>query len=82
MKKKKLIKKIFSGSKNIRFSEMQECVQAFGFYLDRVKGSHHIYTHPHIPELINSQNVGGKAKPYQIKQFLKIVEKYNLKIEE
>jgi len=31
-----------------------------------------------IKELLNFQNVGGKAKPYQVKQFLKIVEKYNL----
>jgi hypothetical protein len=46
--------------------------------LDRVSGSHHIYIHPHIPDLINLQNVDGKAKPYQIKQLLKIIEQYDL----
>ena len=30
-------------------------------------------------ELVNIQNVAGKAKPYQIKQFLEIIEKNNLK---
>ncbi len=33
-------------------------------------------------KLVNLQEVGGKAKPYQIRQFLKIVERYNLKIGE
>jgi hypothetical protein len=38
--------------------------------------------HPGIPELINLQNVKGKAKPYQVKQLLKIAERYNLHLEE
>jgi hypothetical protein len=38
--------------------------------------------HPGIPELINLQNVKGEAKPYQVKQLLKAVEKYNLTLEE
>ena len=33
-------------------------------------------------EFRNLQNVKGKAKPYQIKQLLKIVEKYNLLLED
>lgn len=31
-----------------------------------------------VVELLNFQNVNGKAKPYQVKQFIKIIEKYNL----
>jgi predicted RNA binding protein YcfA (HicA-like mRNA interferase family) len=56
-------------------------VEAFGFRLERVKGSHHIFDHQDVPVLINLQNVNGKAKPYQIKQFLEIVERYNLELE-
>jgi predicted RNA binding protein YcfA (HicA-like mRNA interferase family) len=81
-KKRKLIQKLLSGSKNIRFSEAQTAFEAFGFHLTRISGSHHIYTHPAVPELINLQNVNGKAKPYQIKQFFEIVELYNLKLED
>ena len=33
-------------------------------------------------EMLNFQNVKGKAKPYQVKQFLKIVENYRLLEEE
>jgi hypothetical protein len=32
--------------------------------------------------LLNLQDVHGKAKPYQIRQFLKLVEKYNLEMDE
>jgi hypothetical protein len=39
-------------------------------------------TRPDIPEIVNLQDVKGQAKPYQIKQFLKLVEKHNLKLEE
>ena len=61
---------------------MVALAQAFGFRLVRVQGSHRIFTHPGIPELVNLQNVHGQAKPYQIKQFLKLVERHNLMLEE
>ena len=80
MNKRKLLQKALTGSKNIRFSEMVALVEAFGFRLSRVSGSHHIFVHPQVPELVNLQDVGGKAKPYQIRQFLKLVERYNLKL--
>ena len=66
MKKRKLLQKLISGSKNIRFSEAVNCAEMFGFRLDRITGSHHIFFHPDVPELLNLQNVKGQAKPYQI----------------
>ena len=78
MKKRKLLLKILNNPRHIRFSELIIVVEAYGFCLARTKGSHHIFTHPDIPELINLQNVHGMAKPYQIRQFLKLVERYNL----
>jgi len=82
MNKKKLLEKILAGSKNVQFSEMVALVEAFGFELTRTKGSHFIFTHPEIPELINLQEKNGKAKPYQVREFLELVEKYNLKLQE
>jgi predicted RNA binding protein YcfA (HicA-like mRNA interferase family) len=82
MKRRKLLQKLLAGSKNIRFSEVSSLAEAFGFKLDRVSGSHHIYIHPHISDLINLQNVEGKAKPYQIKQLLKIIEQHDLHMED
>ena len=82
MKKQKLLQKLLSGTKNVRFSEAVACAEAFGFELDRIKGSHHIFTHHSVPELLNLQNVNGKAKPYQIKQLLQLIEIHNLHMEE
>jgi len=80
--KEKLLRKLVSGSRNIRFAEIQSAAELFGFRLDRVSGSHHIYIHSGIPELLNLQNVKGKAKPYQVKQLISLIEKYNLHMED
>ncbi len=81
MKKRKLLQKLLTGSKNIRFSEASSCAEVFGFQLSRINGDHHIYVHKEIPELVNLQDLGGKAKPYQVKQLLEIIERYNLQLE-
>jgi hypothetical protein len=62
MNRRRLLRRILSGSKNIRFD--------------------HIFVHPDIPELVNLQSVKGQAKPYQVKQFLRLVERYDLKLED
>jgi predicted RNA binding protein YcfA (HicA-like mRNA interferase family) len=82
MKSRKLLQKILGGSKNIRFTEMVTLIESFGFKLNRTDGSHHIFSRPGIPELVNLQDVKGQAKPYQIRQFLKLVEKHDLKLED
>ncbi|NOY41328.1 MAG: type II toxin-antitoxin system HicA family toxin [Planctomycetes bacterium] len=82
MKPRKVLEKILGGSKNVRFADMHGLVEAFGFTLMRVKGSHHIFAHPDVSELVNLQEIGGQAKPYQIRQFLKLVEEYNLTLED
>lgn len=80
MNKKKLLEKALRGSRNISFQDMVTLVEAFGFHLSRVNGSHHIFIHPQIREIVNLQDVDGKAKPYQIRQFLKLVELYDLEL--
>lgn len=82
MDRKKVLKKILAGSKNVRFSDMVNLVEGFGFSLSRTDGSHHIFSRPSVPELVNLQNIKGQAKPYQIRQFLKLVEKHDLILEE
>ena len=79
---KKLLQKALSAPNNFRFSDMVRLAEAFGFRLSRKSGSHHIYAHPGVTELLNLQDVKGKAKPYQIRQCLKLVEKYNLELGE
>ncbi len=74
----KLLAKAIRGNQNLRFAELTSLAEAFGFVLDRVSGSHHIYHNPRIKEILNLQDVGGKAKSYQVRQLLDLVEEYNL----
>ena len=78
MNKGKLLRKIASGSNDIKFSEFVTLLKACGFTLDRVSGSHHIFKHPAVTEIINIQNCNGQVKPYQIRQFLKLIERYGI----
>ena len=78
MKKRRLFEELKNNPKNVRFEKLCKIVEAFGFRFKGGKGSHRIYVQEEIGEMLNFQNVSGKAKPYQVKQFIKIVEKYNL----
>lgn len=76
----KLLRKALSSPANLRFEEVCALAKSFGFRLSRISGSHHIFTHPAIRELLNIQDIAGKAKPYQVRQLLDLVERYNLSI--
>jgi len=83
MRRRSLLKKIASGAfQNVDFRDMLGLMEGLGFRLSRVSGSHHVFSHPGIPELANLQEVGGQAKPYQIRQVLRLVERYNLHLED
>ena len=78
MKKEKILQKILNNPNKVRFLEVKSIVEAFGFNLSRISGSHNIFTRSDVSEIVNLQNVNGQAKPYQVKQFLSLVERYNL----
>jgi predicted RNA binding protein YcfA (HicA-like mRNA interferase family) len=82
MDKQKLFKKLQSGTRNLSFGDMVRLVEAFGFELARINGSHHIFEHQQVSELVNLQNYKGQAKPYQINQFLRLVKRYHLEMED
>jgi hypothetical protein len=82
MNKRKQFRRLLGACGNVRFADLVNLVTAFGFQLSRTSGSHHIFTHPRVPELLNLQNQKGKAKPYQVRQFVTLVEEYNLDLEE
>jgi predicted RNA binding protein YcfA (HicA-like mRNA interferase family) len=77
---RRLLKKALSSPANLRFEEACALARSFGFHLSRVSGSHHIFARQGVRELVNLQEVGGKAKPYQVKQLLDLVERYNLSL--
>lgn len=83
VKHSKILEKLVSGSQNIRFDEFMTLLEEFGFVRERVRGSHHIFKHPSVSDLLSIQpRKDGKAKPYQLRQLLKLVEEYNLHLPE
>ncbi len=81
MNPRKLLQRAVIAPQNLRFLEACDLARAFGFRLSRVRGSHHIFARADVRELLNLQDVNGYAKPYQIRQLLDLVERYNLRIE-
>ena len=79
MNRKDLLARLVRGEvHNVRFGDFTDLAEGFGFTIARQNGSHHIYSHPAVRELVNLQEVGGEAKPYQIRQVLRLIERYNL----
>jgi predicted RNA binding protein YcfA (HicA-like mRNA interferase family) len=82
MKPRKLLARVAHGTvTNVAFGDMRSLVEDLGFELRRVSGSHHIFIHPDVPELLNLQDARGQAKPYQVRQLLRLIERYDLKLE-
>jgi hypothetical protein len=62
---------------NLAFADFIAMLLALGFE-ERTRGDHHILWKDGIPEIINLQPKGSKAKPYQVKQVRGILGKYGL----
>ncbi len=77
----KLYTHLLANRSAMKFADFQRILKAFGFELDRINGSHHIYKHRLASRPLSIQPKGNKAKPYQIDQFLDIVEEFGLRIE-
>jgi len=77
--RKQLLVQVLSGTSdaNIRFDDLRSLLAALGF-VERVKGSHHIFTKPDVTEILNVQPRGSLAKPYQVKQVRAVIVRYKL----
>jgi predicted RNA binding protein YcfA (HicA-like mRNA interferase family) len=82
MNPRQLLSRVSRGDvANVDFGDFCRLLERLGFRATRTSGSHHIFVHPDVAELVNVQNVRGQAKPYQVRQVLRLVERYNLKLE-
>ena len=79
----KLILQILKGSSdaNIAFHDLCQLLIHLGF-IERTRGSHHIFRKDGVEEKINLQKDGNKAKPYQVKQVRAVIIRYKLGGEE
>ena len=80
-KYEKLLQSILGGKSdaNIAFNNLCGLLIRLGF-VERVRGSHHIFRKAGIEEKINLQKDDNKAKLYQVKQLRNIILKYNLEV--
>lgn len=68
-------------NKRGKFADFQKLLLAHGFRLDRVRGSHEVYVRDDVPEHITIQPNGKEAMDYQIRDFLRIVREYDIKLD-
>lgn len=65
---------------SLSYREFERLLRAFGFEHRRTNGSHRIFAHPTVPDILSIQPRGGEAKSYQIRQFPGIVTDYGLEL--
>ena len=75
----KLLLRILSGASdaNIAFSDLCGLLERLGF-IGHTRGSHHLFRKEGVPDMINLQRDGSKAKPYQVRQARSVILKYQL----
>ena len=73
-----LLERARNNPQSLTFKDLQQLVESAGFRLKRVRGSHHVYTREGIVEIINIQPKGKMAKPYQVRQVARLIDKYGL----
>jgi hypothetical protein len=78
----KLLLRILSGTSDagIQFEALRGMLFWLGFD-ERIKGDHHIFTRPDIPEILNLQPKGSGAKAYQVKQVRNVIITHGLGVD-
>ncbi len=83
MKPPRLLLRLRSGAvTNVGFSDAQLLLEALGFEEVRITVNYHVYVRLDVPEQLNLQDRQGQAKPYQLRQLISLVKRYDLTIEE
>jgi hypothetical protein len=73
----KALRRIVGGKADTSFAFRDVCdvLRTLGFE-ERIRGSHHVFSHQGVPEILNLQARGGKAKAYQVRQVRDVIERY------
>jgi len=69
-RREKLLARAMNNPKDLSFGEFQTLLHQAGWTLDHQKGSHQIWYSPQRYRLPIQEGRSGKAKGYQIEQFL------------
>lgn len=75
-KSDKLVQAIRNNPRDVRFDDACKIAERLGFIGKGGKGSHTAYSKPGEPVGLNFQNRDGKIPPYQAKQLIEMIDKY------
>jgi len=72
----KLVEAIRNNPKDVQFVDARKVAEWLGFVGKGGKGSHAAYSKPGEPVGLNFQNRDGKIAPYQARQLIEMIDKY------
>jgi predicted RNA binding protein YcfA (HicA-like mRNA interferase family) len=74
----KLLEKARRSPNNLRFTELCQLAECYGFTFQRQHSSHHIYKRPGHPLTLTFPECTGKVKATYVKQLLNVIEELEL----
>ena len=77
-KREKLLARIRNNPADVRFEDACRIAEFIGFARKGGAGSHRTYARPGEPIMLNFQNRGGKIPPYQARQMIAMLDKYEV----
>lgn len=79
VKPAKLLQAAQNHPHSLRFEELCALAEASGFEWVHGRGSHRVYAREGVAEILTFQpRQDGKAKAYQVRQLLALIERYGL----
>lgn len=77
--RKKFLNQVLGGRADASLPFDGLCALLRSLHFDeRIKGSHHIFTKEGVPEILNLQPKGSKAKAYQVRQVRNVILRHRL----
>lgn len=75
-RREKLLAAIRNNPKGVRFADACKAAELIGFIRAGGRGSHTVYARKGEPVILNFQNRGGGLPPYQARQLIEMMDKY------
>jgi predicted RNA binding protein YcfA (HicA-like mRNA interferase family) len=79
-KREKLIDRLTNNPQNAIFADIRNLLEYEGFYLDRVKGSHHVFKYAETSFVVPVHN--NKVKAIYVRKVLELIEQADTELEE
>jgi hypothetical protein len=67
---------------NVAFRDLVHLLHDVDFVEVGGRGSYRVFARAGISELVSLQQTGGQAKPYQVRQVVRLVRRYDLQLKE